>query len=174
MDAYEAVVTKLDIREFDSKSVPAKVKLSVLEAGRLTGSGINKQHWRFVLVQDRANLRKLADDSTSGKWVEHADFAVVILTDPQYGFHLIDAARAAQDMQIAAWNFEVASCIFTGVNREALQKDFKIPSNLTPSIILGFGYPARKLAGKKSRKSLREIAFIERYGDPIEPSQIGA
>jgi nitroreductase len=169
MDAYEAVLTKLDVREFDSKSVPLKVKLNVLEAGRMTGSGSNKQHWKFILVQDRDNLRKLADDSTSGKWVEHANFAVVILTDSKYGFHLIDAGRAAQDMEIAAWNFGVASGVFTGVNREALQDDFKIPSNLTPSIIVGFGYPARKLAGRKSRNPLQEIASNERFGDPIDP-----
>ena len=168
MDAYDSVVTKLDVREFDSKNVPAQVKLKVLEAGRMTGSGMNVQHWRFILVQNPENLRKLADDSTTGKWVEHANFAVVVLTDPKYGFHLIDAGRASQDMQIAAWNYGVASGVFTGVNREALQKDFNIPSNLTPSIIVGFGYPVRKLTGRKSRKGLKEIAFLGRYGEAVD------
>jgi nitroreductase len=173
LDAYDSVVTKLDVREFDSKNVPAQVKLKVLEAARLTGSGMNIQHWRFILVQDPENLRKLAYDSTTGKWVEHANFAVLVLSDPKYGFHLIDAGRAAQDMQIAAWNYGVASCIFTGVDREGLQKDFKTPGDLTPSIIVGFGYPAKKLAGTKSRKALQEIAFLERYGEPIDPNRMG-
>ena len=102
LDAYECVVTKLDVREFDLKDVPAQVKLNVLEAGRMTGSGMNIQHWKFILVQDRENLRKLAEDSTTGSWVEHANFAVVVLTGPKYGFHMIDAGRVAQDMQLDA------------------------------------------------------------------------
>lgn len=167
MDAYDSVVTKLDVRDFASRTVPANVKLKVLEAARMTGSGMNVQHWKFILVQDRKNLRKLAEDSTTGKWIERADFAVIVLTNPKYGFHLIDAGRVAQNMQIVAWNYGIASCLFTGMNREALQKDFKIPSDLTPSIVLGFGYPSRKLIGRKSRKPLRELAFHERYGEQL-------
>ena len=168
MDAYECVVRKLDIREFDSKTVPTEVKRKVLEAARLTGSGMNVQHWRFIVVEKRENIRKLAEDSITGKWVDGANFAVVLLTDPKYGFHLIDAGRAAQDMQIAAWNYDVASCIFTGINKEALQRDFNIPKDLNPSIIVAFGYPAAKLIGKKNQKPLRELAFLETFGNGIE------
>ena len=174
MDAYESVLTKRDVRDFASKAVPAIVKMKVLEAARMTGSGMNVQNWRFILVQDGKNLRKLAEDSTTGKWVEGADFAVIVLTNPKFGFHLIDAGRAAQDMQVAAWNYGVASCVFTGVNREALQRDFKFPSNLTPSIIVGFGYPSRKLVGRKSRKPLTDLAFLESYGESLSRLQAEA
>jgi nitroreductase len=167
LDAYESVVTKLDVREFDSKAVPAEVKEKVLEGGRMTGSGKNIQHWKFILVQEPVNLRKLAEDSTTGRWIEHANFAVIVLTDPKYGFHLIDAGRAAQDMQLAAWNYGVVSCVFTGVNREAMQKDFNIPANLTPSVVIGFGYPSKRLIGRKNRQPLKDLAFLERYGKPL-------
>jgi nitroreductase len=172
MDAYECVASKLDVREFDSKNVPRDVKLKVLEAGRLTGSGMNIQHWRFILVQERGLLRKLAEDSTTGRWVEHANFAVIVLTDPKYGFHLIDAGRATQDMLLAAWSFGVVSCIYTGIDREALQKDFGIPRELSPSVILGFGYPARKLSGRKNRKPLSNLAYLEQYGKPLNPQEL--
>ncbi len=174
MDAFECMATKLDFREFDLKKVSSETRLKVLEAARLTGSGSNLQHWRFILVQDRKNLSTLAKDSTSGKWVEHANFAVIVLTSPEFGFHLIDAGRVAQNMQIAAWNFGVTSCVFTGMNREALQKDFDIPSNLTPSIVVGFGYPARRLAGKKRRKPITELVFAERYGQAFNPQVMKA
>ena len=168
MDAYQCVVGKLDVREFDSKIVPTEVKLKVLEAARMTGSGMNIQHWRFILVEKRENLGKLAEDSTTGRWVSGANFAVIVLTDPKYGFHLIDAGRAAQDMQIAAWNYGVASCLYTGISQEALKKDFNIPTILSPSIVVAFGYPAAKLIGRKNRKPLRELAFLETYGKDIE------
>jgi nitroreductase len=173
MDAFDCIATKLDVRRFTDRAIPSDIKLAVLQAGRLTGSGVNLQHWRFILVQDRSHLSQLAADSRSGRWVENAGFAVIVLTDPQYGFHQLDAGRAVQDMQLAAWNKGVVSCIFTGVNEDALRKDFNIPRRFDISVIAGFGYPARRITGrKKSRRALAEISFLERYGNPLDPSTL--
>lgn len=168
MDTFEAISTKLDWREFATKPVPAEIKKKVLEAARLTGSGVNSQHWRFILIDKESDLKKLTEDSTSGKWVGGANFAIVVLTDPKYNFHAFDAGRAVQDMQLAAWNFGVASRLYTGVNREAMLKDFGIPSELSISAVIGFGFPSRKILGKKNRKPLNEVAFSGRYGQRIQ------
>jgi nitroreductase len=172
LDGYEAVTSKLDIAEFASKNVPSDVKLKIIDAARLSGSGMNLQHWRFILVQGRERMRTLANDSTTGKWVEDADFAVIVLTNPKYGFHLLDAGRAIQSMQIAAWNFGVASRLFTGVNGDALERDFGIPKDLASAAVVGFGYPARKIIGKKKRKLINEIAFLDRFGKPLTPQAV--
>jgi nitroreductase len=160
--------------DFASKNVPSDVKLKVIDAGRLSGTGMNYQHWKFILVQGRDRIKTLANDSTTGKWVEAADFAVIVLTNSKYGFHLIDAGRALTSMQIAAWNFGVVSRPFTGVDRQALERDFGIPKDLTPSVILGFGYPAKKVLGKKNRKPIGEVAFMDRFGNSLKPEQLGS
>lgn len=172
MDTFEAISTKLDVREFTSERVPADAKRRILEAARLTASSMNTQHWRFVLVQDRANLEKLAGDSVSGKWVEGADFAIIISIDPKVPSSLIDAGRVVQDMELAAWNFGVASGIFTGITESSLRKDFAIPDSVKPTAVLGFGYPKRKIVGRKNRKPLEELFFPERYGAKLKPSDI--
>jgi nitroreductase len=148
VDAYTCVATKLDIREFGAKNVPDDVKLKILEAARLTASGMNVQHWRFVLVEERDQLKMLAEDSTTGAWVGRSKFAEIVLTNPRYPFHLIDAGRAVQDMQLVAWNYAVASCVFTGIKQEALRNHFNIPREMNPSVIVGFGYPARRSRGR--------------------------
>ncbi len=167
MEVYDYVITKLDIREYSQKEIPKDIKLKILEAARSTGSGKNLQHWRFIVVKDKENLKKLADDSITGKWIVNANFAVIVLTDPKYPFHLIDAGRVVQNMQIAAWGYGIASCIFTGINKEKLRKDFNIPEDLEPSVVVGFGYPVKKIKGKKNRKPLNELVFIEKYGNPF-------
>lgn len=172
MDVFEAIATKLEVRSFVSKKVPAEVKLKILEAARLTGSSKNTQHWRFVLVQDRSNLKRLASDSTSGKWVEGADFAIVILIDPVVGGSGIDAGRVVQDMQVAAWGFGVGSGIFTRVEEPSLRRDYSIPDSMKIAAVLGFGYPEKKTRGKKSRKPLEEIVYAERYGEMFDRSRL--
>jgi len=167
MDTAEAVRTKLDSKEFATRPVGPEVKGAVLEAARLTSSGVNSQHWRFILVQDPANIARLAADSTSGSWVANANFAVIICTDPTKSYHLLDAGRALQDMQLTAWNSGVTSRIYTGIKQPDMRRDFGIPESLNVTAVVGFGYPKKQLMGRKDRKPLSEIAFLERYGNPF-------
>src|SRR2546421_12968791 len=104
-------MSKLDIRQFDSKKVAAEVKSRVLEAARASGTGDNKQEWRFILVQEKEMLKRLAEDSTSGCSVVGANLTVVVLSDPTLGIHMIDAGRAVQNMELAAWDHGVISGI---------------------------------------------------------------
>ena len=161
MDAFDAIRTKLDVREFAAKRVDDGVRAKVLEAARFTGSSHNSQHWRFVLVREPVNLEKLAQDSTTGGWVKGADFAVIVSVDPKVPGSVIDAGRATQDMQLAAWEEGVASGVYTGMKLEDVRKDFGIHQELNPTIVVAFGYPTKKLRGRKNRKPLREIAFLE-------------
>jgi nitroreductase len=163
MDTFECIKTKLDVREFAAKDVPDDIRTKVLEAARMTGSGLNYQHWRFVTVNDCANLKQMAQDSTSGKWAAGANFAIIILTDPAHKFHMIDAGRVAQNMQLAAWNFGVASGLFTGIRESEMRRDFKIPDTLRPTIVTCFGYPAKKLQGKKKRLPLDALVHHEKF-----------
>ena len=171
MDTYEAIITKLDVREFSDKRVDDMTKTKVLLAARYTGSSSNSQHWHFILVQDKTNLATLAQDATTGSWVRGADFAVIISINPKIPASAIDAGRVLQDMQLAAWNFGVASRLFTGFKGPELRRDFGIPAELKPSAVLGFGYPAMKIRGKKNRKPLEELVSLEKYGSPYHPKE---
>lgn len=167
MDTFEAIRTKLDVRQFAPRHVEDGTKSKILEAARLTASSMNSQHWRFILVQSRSTLDILARDSSTGSWVKGADFAVIVNIDPKIPGSTIDAGRVTQDMELAAWEQGVASGVYTGIKVQELRKDFGIPDNLAPAIVVGFGYPAKKLIGKKNRKPLSEVAFLDKYGSPL-------
>jgi len=172
LETYKTILTKLDVRQYDSKKVPAEVKLRVLEAARATGTGMNKQEWRFILVQEKEMLKKLAEDSTSGGWVAGANFAVIVLSDPTLGFHGIDAGRAVQNMELAAWDQGVISGIYTGIKDEKLRKDFAIPGTLKAVLVVAFGYPVKRIIGKKNRMPLTELAFIDKYANKFDPKKL--
>src|SRR2546426_9142963 len=160
METYKTILTKLDVRQFAPKKVPAEVKLKVLEAARASGTGNNRQEWRFILVQEKEMLKRLAEDSTSGGWVAGANFAVIVAAAPTPSFHLIDAGRAVQNMELAAWDQGVISGIYTGLNDEKMSKDVAIPSPLKPLGVVGFGYPFNTIGGTKTRMLLSELAVI--------------
>ena len=148
MDTFEAIATKLESRVYAPSPVPADVKRKELEAARLTASGMNYQEWKLILVREPSRLKKLAEDSTTGQWVASVDFAVIVLMDSKHNFSALDAGRVVQDMQLAAWNYGVTSRIFTGFNREQMQRDFDLPSDLSLAVVAGFCYHAKKNFGK--------------------------
>ena len=63
MDTFECIKTKIEVREFSKQDVPSEIRIKVLEAARLTGTGLNTEHWRFILVDNKDNLKKLAEDT---------------------------------------------------------------------------------------------------------------
>jgi len=166
MNTFDCIATKLDIREFSREDVSSSVIFTILNAARFSGSGLNTQHWRFIVIKEKNNLKRLSDDSISGKWIVEANFAIIILTNPKYGFHLLDAGRVIQNMQLSAWDNGVGSGLYTGIHDDSMRKDFKIPLNLNVSAILGFGYPKNSITGKrKNRKPLNEFIYNEVFGN---------
>lgn len=173
MDVAEAIRTRLDVREFTDEPVDDETRRAVLDAGRLAPSGKNLQHWAFVVVEDDVDLRELAELSTTGGWITDVDFAVVVLTDPQYYYHEIDAARAVTYMQFAAWERGVASCIYTGFDEDGMRAFLDAPADTAVTLVAGFGTPTfdvEAVRGRKNRKPLAAVTHGDRYGRAWEPA----
>jgi nitroreductase len=167
LGTYETVVSKLDIRQFKNLDVSNEIRQKILEAARQVGTGLNSQHLRFVLIDSKDMLQLLAEDSTSGGWVSGANFAIMILTNSDYGFKMLDAGRALQNMQLVAWSEGVGSGLFTGISEKKMRTDFNISVDLDIAVVVGFGYPSRKLTGmRKNRMSMNNILYHQRYGNP--------
>jgi hypothetical protein len=48
-----------------------------------------------------------------------------------------------------------------------LRSDFGIPKDLNPTIIVGFGFSAKQISGKrKNRLPPDELVYYEKYGNP--------
>jgi hypothetical protein len=97
--------------------------------------------------KDKNNLKKLPEDSTSGQWTVGANFAIILLTDPNYGFHLPDTGKVIQKLQLSAWDNGVGSGLYAGIRDEKKRSDFKIPSNPNISAVVGFGFPKDSITG---------------------------
>jgi nitroreductase len=168
MDAFDAVRTLLAVRSYQATPVPDTVIRRIVEAGRLTGSGMNGQPWHFIVIRDAETLRRLGALASSGSYVAQAPLAIVVATD-RTRFAVSDASRAIQSMLLTAWADGVGSnwVGFGGLDKVKAVLD--IPAGLDVLAILPFGYPARPVGkGRKARKPLREVAHLERYGRPFE------
>jgi nitroreductase len=163
---FESVRTVLAIREFQDKPISDEVILRIVEAGRLTASARNLQPWHFVIVKDREALRELGALVRTGPYIAGAAAAIVVATEKDVPYAPSDASRAIQSMLLVAWADGVGSN-WTGFGGlEGVRKKVGLPDSYDVLAVLPFGYPRRKVVGRKKRKPLAEVASSEQYGTP--------
>jgi len=174
MEVFEAIRTLLAVRQYQDRAVPEATVRRLVEAGRLTGSGMNAQPWHFVVVQDRETLRRLGRLARSGPYVAQAALAIVVAVEKRSRFALSDASRAIQSMMLAAWAEGVGSNWVGFAGMDEVRALVEAPASLDVVAIVPFGYPARPVGrGQKQRKPLREIVHRERFGRPFEGAPTG-
>ena len=49
MDIFDTVKTMLAVRGYKADPIPGEIVSRIVEAGRLTASAMNRQHWGFVV-----------------------------------------------------------------------------------------------------------------------------
>ena len=131
MDVFTAIASKRDERRYADRPIPDDVVTRILDAGRLSGSSMNKQDWQFVVVSDK---EALAEAVYAPGNVRSAALVVAIVCP-----RALDTGRAAQNMMLAAWGEGVVSCPNGIANAEAAANVV----GAEPTLVLSFGYPAR-------------------------------
>src|SRR6266700_5634116 len=103
MEAYLAIVSKREVREYSDRPIAPDLARRILDAGRVSGSSANKQQWRFIVVESEDRRERLAELVYVPSNVRSAKLIVVIAV-PGSGPGSYDAGRCSQNMMLAAWN----------------------------------------------------------------------
>lgn len=166
MDVFEAVRTVLAVRSFKDQPVPAEVIQRIVDAGRLTGSSMNRQPWHYIVVTRRETLQQIGSLARSGPYTAQAALAIVVAVEHTSPYGLSDASRAIQSMMLAGWAEGVGSNWVGFYGLEALRPLLNIPETLDVVAVVPFGYPEKHIGfGKKNRKTQDEVVSWEKFGE---------
>lgn len=166
-EVFEAVRTVLAVREFDDRDLQDSAIRRIAEAAHLTASGGNRQPWHFVVVRKPDALRKLGSLVRTGPYTARAAAAVIVAYEKESRIGVSDASRAIQSMMLTAWGEGIASN-WTGFGGlDNVREEFGIPDTYEVLAVVPFGYPKRKVIGRKKRKPFNEVVSAERFGRPL-------
>jgi nitroreductase len=143
VDTFLAVASKRDWRSYAERPVPDDVRRRILDGGRISGSAVNKQPWRFVVVESAEAKERVAGVVYAAANIETCAFAVAIATDG--GGSAIDVGRAMQNMFLVGWNEGVVSCPNGMPDQAAAAQALGLEDGWLPVNIPSFGYPKRDL-----------------------------
>ena len=141
MDAYLAVVSRREIRDYLARPLEPEVERAILDAGRMSGSSKNRQPWTFLVVRDDTAIEGVAESVYEPTNIRGAAFVVAIRMAGGAG---IDAGRVTQNMLLAAWALGVGACPNGISDPVGLNRVLRLPDEDKVATVLSFGYPARK------------------------------
>lgn len=169
----EAIRNRRSATRFDTAAVEEEKVQAILEAGRWAPSWLNRQPWKFVVVRDGRVKERIAEfvPTVFKLALNEAPVCIAVCVNPvEDPFHYVeDGAVATQNMALAAQSLGLGS-LWVGVYNlkdernsaeEKIKAILEIPRSYRLVSILPVGI--LKLAPEKTRKSLSEIVFNEKF-----------
>jgi nitroreductase len=150
METMKALITRRSIRCYEPKAVPTDVITALLRAAMQAPSAMNQQPWRFVVIDERATLDRIAVVHPYAEMTALAPLAVVVCADttalkapnhwPQ------DCSAATENLLLAAHDAGLGAVWSAVYPDEAQVTIFRnllgLPVNVIPHALVPIGYPA--------------------------------
>lgn len=176
MELFEAIYGRRATRAFSPQPVPKPVLERLIDAAIQAPSAVNEQPWDFAIVQDEAQLKRIARSAKEfmSKIIEselqrhfrsdlgdpdydifyHAP-ALIVVSAKAGDWAVEDASLAAGNLMLSAHASGLGSC-WIGFAQRWLQTDegrssIRLPSNYLPIAPIILGYPSRQMP-KVARK----------------------
>lgn len=148
----ENIMTRKSVRNFENRQIGKDTIETILKAGMSAPSALNKQPWKFIVVQNKELLKNIADSMPNTRTMT-APMAIVVcgdMTKKAEGtagdFWSQDCSAASENILLAAHSMGLGA-VWTGIypdqNRvELLRNILQIDSRLVPLCVIPVGYPA--------------------------------
>ncbi|MEM2126713.1 MAG: nitroreductase family protein [Candidatus Bathyarchaeia archaeon] len=168
MTVMEVIRKRRSIRKYKPSELPKEHLLDILEAGRLAPSAGNRQPWKFIVVREPEQKRKLAEAARGQMFIADAAAVIVALADPEASPRWCDkdVMIAVENMVLAAAELGYGSCYIGAFEEEGVKNLLKIPGGLRVVVLLPIGVPD-EAPSQRPRKTLDEVFFGEEYGKPL-------
>lgn len=165
MNLLELANSRYSVRSYSSQPVEQEKIDYLLDVARLAPSAVNKQPWRFIIVQSDEKKRAL-QGCYERDWFKEAPLYIVVC-----GIHSeswkrgldnkdhcdIDVAIATEHIVLAAEELGLGTCWVCNFNASLCSKIFDLKEEEEAIVILPIGYANDNIKNEKKRKSKNDI-----------------
>lgn len=150
--AYTNILTRTSVRRFADRKVDGALRDAILHAAMSAPSGVNRQPWEFVVVDDKALLEALAQALPYAKMAAKAPMAIIVCGNKERFLDGDDSTLWEQDLSAASENILLAAhalglggvwtCLYPHPDRmEAVARILNLPAGYVPFNLIPVGYP---------------------------------
>lgn len=159
-------------RQFDGSAAEKDDLNKILEIARWTGSSRNSQPWQLIVVDDREQLKRLANVRELNLWMENASFALaIVMPEGSTVATQYDEGRLSERVMLAAdvLGYGSGTAWFTKDEEISAAKELlQVPeaASLRSLVVVGRVDPnvENRRSDSGGRKALEEIVSYNTYG----------
>ncbi|MBR1674710.1 MAG: nitroreductase family protein [Eubacterium sp.] len=180
MELLEGIKTRRSVRSFTDEKVSRETVEKIIDSARMAPSWKNSQTARYIVVEDKEVLAKIADEATLGfehnKEIILGAPALVVLasvakrsgyerdgsftTSKGQGWEMFDAGIAAQTFCLAAHEAGVGSVILGIFDDAKVAELINLPENQNVSALIPIGYSDKELPAVPRKEVADLLTFI--------------
>ena len=185
MDFHSVVQSRRSIRAFTPQEISDEQVMQVIESGHAAPSGGNLKEWRFIVIRDAAQKRKVVQATYSRnnecnspqEWLMTAPVIIAVVADLEtaarrYGrvgidrLVYLDCASAVENMLLRAVDLGLASCFISGFRQHEMAEALGLPPMIEAIALLPLGY-ATAPGVKRPSASEKEVTYYETWGGEL-------
>ena len=167
MESFKALCTaRYSCRQYKSDPVEREKLAYIQECVRLAPSAVNRQPWRFLVIDDEPRLSQVKA-CYQREWIANVPVIVLCCVNRseawtrRYDGHNhadIDIAIATEHLCLAASEQGLGNCWVCNFDIEMLRQTGLVPEGFEPAVLVPIGYPADTLPDKQ-RKPHDEVWY---------------
>ena len=162
------------VRDFLDRHVAESELDAIADVARWSGSSMNTQPWRFIVLREKATIKRIADAAmpqTRGLLTAPAAIAIALPDEEGEAVsHAYDEGRAAERILIAASTLGLGAGIswIMPANRAAIREILGLPQDRFVRTIVAIGHPSEAAMKPKSapgaaRLPRSEVVLAEKW-----------
>ena len=171
METWDAIRARRNVRSYRPDPEPEDALNRIAEAGWRSPSSNNRQHWDFIIVTDRDQLRELSTVWRSAGHIAQAPAAIaLVIPEPADERTRVvdhyDLGQATMAMAVTAADLGIGTGHSSVGDQEKARAILAVPEGYLVSFLLGVGYPAdRPLTpiAKPDRRPFDEVVHHGRW-----------
>ena len=169
METWDAIRARRNVRTYLPDPVPAADLDRIAEAGWRAPSASNRQHWTFIIVTDRDQLKAL---STVWQGARHiadaaAAIALVIPQPPDERTKVVDQydlGQATYAIMLAAADLGIGTGHSAVGDQEKAREILGVPDDHDVAYLIGVGYPADRPLKPQVKPNRLPFDEVVRHG----------
>jgi nitroreductase len=169
MEEFEKIIFgRRSVRRYLDQPIPLEIIQKILEAAIYAPTASNIQPWVFGIVTDAGTIKTI--EGFSPGMPRGSKVIIAVCSDHKLAeIHggnpnlcTLDCAMAGENLQLAAYQKGIGSCVCCSFNRPAVSAILKLPAHVYLEFTVTLGY-ALKEPRTLARKPVERVSFINEW-----------
>jgi len=173
MELDEAIQNRHSARKFRSEKPDWRDIIECIDSARYAPMAGNNYTLKFILVNDKKKIQKIADASQQS-FIAQAQYVVVVCSNPSRTKNAYDergekyckqqAGAAIQNFLLKIEEKGLATCWIGAFVDDLIKDILKVPKNVDVEALFPIGYEFKRYS-EKVKIDLDNILYFEKYGN---------